>query len=320
MIRLSRARRAAWPLRRGDLPSAHLRGLEPRLAGLQNNPVFRLIVFRRHLSSSGGFLLPAAILVFVLAMIFARRFGGFMSTLSIFFLVFAIARRRAANSRRVAGPHSFMGLPPVFVADLCAAAVPLGDYVRGLWGSAVTTRARLVKLVSIALGLALCLFVVLFGPFPLASRYYATVGLFVLFAQIGLVPFAPYTVLPRQTAYLKFVERRLELRAHPVRWVGLVLRRLLFYLPFIVLIAAWVVIVAANWPFVKSHLPFDPASSSGPIGIALATSALGLFFGLARGAYISRSSARYLDAIGELVARLLDPSARAAMPSERSVL
>ncbi|MBI1783606.1 hypothetical protein HYR69_00550, partial [Candidatus Sumerlaeota bacterium] len=82
---------SAWELREGDLPSEEILAREPRLRGLENNPMYRLILWSRRTSllraSIGlelnpiwGLLLPVGIIIWY----FLGWFAAAMATFTLF--------------------------------------------------------------------------------------------------------------------------------------------------------------------------------------------------------------------------------------------
>jgi hypothetical protein len=135
-VRSNRNPRDAWPLQPADLPGPKARAAEPRLAELENNVVFRSMIFGSRMrkvmprAESGVSVLSGGFLTLVLLAL----------TGPIYFL---IAVRGGASLRR---PHTrvilYFGFPEVLLRELIDLRIAARTWSLALWGRACSPRFR----------------------------------------------------------------------------------------------------------------------------------------------------------------------------------
>ncbi|MBI3735505.1 hypothetical protein HY256_03220 [Candidatus Sumerlaeota bacterium] len=150
----SKPKRSAWKLRERDLPSERILVREPRLRGLENNPVFRLIIWHRRLhpfkqyfpSTNGGWLALIFLLIYTAGSIFHSPGKGPNLWAHLAFWGYLLARSRPRWFKtKSAARHAssiLMGLPDIYIDGLHAAGFPREEILFGLWGSCVRDPRR----------------------------------------------------------------------------------------------------------------------------------------------------------------------------------
>ncbi len=146
----SKKRPSAWELREGDLPSPEILEREPRLRGLENNPVFRLIVWRRRVAplqqivpGTPGARVAFLSLLFYLGLSvitqFYRPVWAVYPLTMLFILGFVILNTwpNLIKFSREARHYStsLLHVPDIYIDGLLEAGYPLEEYAIGVWGA-----------------------------------------------------------------------------------------------------------------------------------------------------------------------------------------
>lgn len=191
----------AWPLRPGDLPEPRVVSAEPRLAGMADNAVFRLAMFRRRGKVDVSISANRTSVLIVLAIWLGLNYLAIQllpfpwltwvsGTLNALGAGVWTWRANRASAGRLA--HDF-GLTPRDYEDLRSAGVDTETAVAGLWGAAVSyrrwRRARWVCLGLAAGLLALGLLPAVVNPVPIRIAWYIALYCSVMWhVRLGGVP------------------------------------------------------------------------------------------------------------------------------------
>lgn len=300
---------SAWTLRKGALPSPRTIRREPRLEGLDANPVFRVLAFRA-VSAPGGelwrrmFALPL-ICVFVIVMGSAIQGGGFGFFGFVVLIGFVMLSRFSTPRVSKRRSRRLFSIPDQFVQDMTQAAVPSEDFSVGLWANAVTRRQLQAEFFSVTLSAGLLgAGIVSTAWIPSWIRWPLLIALFFVGFQGGLLCFAPHHALPGQAAGVHNLWREIAWEADPLRALRRALLRLARFFSTVVLIivffSVFVSFILEAWPSntVYRALPFDlsllTAQPAFLPGAMICVFLLGALIGLARGVHVRRHAGRYL--------------------------
>lgn len=290
-----RAKRDLWPIGRSELPSEKTIQKEPRLARMEENPVFRLIHFQRHVEGTARYALSQGGKWIMLIVLFFFCFPALL-------VVWLVATIRELASPPIRRFERITQIPAAFLGDLEMIALKPEDYALGLWGSAVTRRRMEVSwfVPGIAFMVAAYIFYLLFvqNADPVVAFWMAApfaIIFFLLFTRAGMLLIAPYHVLGRQRAQLRRLRRECEARRQPWRYL------LFFGIAIAATVAIWValrrllpaLVNAIDWDWLRT-LPYFP----GIVWIELvAPCVAGLFLGLAIGRALRRRADAHLGQI-----------------------
>jgi hypothetical protein len=257
MIRRSKSAREHWPLHRSDLAQRWLAAREPRLADLENNPIFRLLRFQVHRQWRGWspWLAPAWLLIVAAVAFFILRSGGGRNMFPFVIwgiILFNFGRHRNKSKNEI------LAIPKVFIGDMAQAAVNPDLFVRGLWGAAAAPINLVNYAIFIAIGLSASFYV---GFSDGMANGLGVVGVILaLFTGVWIsaLLFWPHSAMAGVLRNIRMARRMLEAQANPwrelVRRIGEILRVLLIAIPIVALI---VVLIIGGVKLVD-RLPFDP--------------------------------------------------------------
>lgn len=308
--------REAWRLRPGDLPPPEIAGALPPLAGLENNVVYRSMLFGRRARSSlprvessigvGVVLLGSALLLTCFGPLF-------------FFVAFPLHR---FFRRPEANVLAFFGMPETLLRELVDLRVPAPEWSAALWGRVVSAGHRRRQGYLTLLGIALCLAYTrmaepwsmgLFG-LTLHASLFLILGLRfgLILGSLFALPFAP---LPGLVQRVRRFRNATALSNNPLAWIyalALILGMLLGALLLAGLIygaAAAVLHVFPGVERLRRGAWFSPvAGFILPLGLGLAAGVVrvGLHAGRARrraGEYLEELNGEVEGMLGILRAR-----------------
>ena len=307
----------AWTLRQGDLPDERTIAREPRLEGLESNPVFRLILFLKRSKSwplyfqSQPWMLLA--IIWLVALIALRTGGGFLQSPRNFIYLIIVPMGESLYEWRPLAFEFFRrkrsgkgAIPASFQEGLDQAVVSAQIYSSAIWASAVTVREFRMAKISLGGTLALIWAELLFeGSLALLVPGILLVVLFVLAFQFSLLMYIPYHALPRALSSIKRSRAGIRRRRYPLRS----LRRLL---PVMARVFVMTLIgvglffgLAAQTEWLYRNLPFD--LSTIPVlqmaGILVSVSAV--LAGVVRGRYVRRHADRYFNEMTGQIGEIL---------------
>lgn len=304
----------AWPLRRGDLPAAALVADEPRLAGIEDNCVFRMAAFHRHLggwfTSRSGSAGPI-FLVILFGSLYLNIYGSFGPLFVLFLLRYSGGIK---GVKRRFFEHT--SVPEPLLVELDRTTYSPADFAIGLWGVAVAARrlraSRLI-LISLTAIVSLAAFAILVAPGGFEDEVMSFLGFLIL--SLSILSFvlttlkcAPYHVLPRQAGELWRIQRSLQARGKFGVLVGRFLGALIEILGVLVLAANAPVIFNFFFALVVAAVPDSVRWTSRFLWLlfALGGPALGMALGLWRARYVRVNAERYLQRMTEDLSYILD--------------
>ncbi len=209
---MPKRKRDLWTLRPGDLPSERVLALEPRLRDLENNAVFRLLMFQKRggmkaarrgeVSLSGLNLFPLLILIV-------------MGPVGWLILVLLVVTRGWSGVFPVRNLGGIMGISRKCMGEVILTRITPQDIVLAHWGSALgqkRIRIRLIgtwmlmfsALVSIAQG-------VIFAP---AALLVLPISAFMIVRS----RYSPFHLLPACTRVINEQKTRVDFHLRPA-WV-----------------------------------------------------------------------------------------------------
>ena len=247
----TKPRSGAWSLQAGDSPDERTIAREPRLVGMDENPVFRSILFRRRATTGGGWLwvTPYVFLGVWVAAIFTSNLGirelalWAVGVLVMYGLLrfFKIGHKRNSSLIDV--------IPDQLAADLSLAAVSSEVWALGIWGSACTRQQVRARLIFLAAAGALLWAWILITPRLRLDAVFSVIPIMLLvlvFEGVALTRRAPHHALRRQasvvhTAFVrvKAWRDRSYLRSMIVGWLSIFLAYLvavILLLPLVLLL------------------------------------------------------------------------------------
>jgi hypothetical protein len=195
-----------WPLRPDDLPLARFLRAEPRLRGLEDNPVFRAMTFWTRAVPAwqrilGQLIAPLFILYIFL---FDPSFTVALGLLAAFILATRALRRRSGLELML----------PRLLGDLAALPIDARTWSLGIWGLTLSRSKHRIYLLSLP-ALITSLLVIAIGPTSSSgflggphSRFVclaAAVWLTMLGA--GLLIYPPQANLPYVLAWVRAIRR-----------------------------------------------------------------------------------------------------------------
>lgn len=206
------ARRRDWTVPDRLLPSDELARREPRLAGVRENPVFRMIAWKRRetMGAECALRLEPPVLLLALSILFERAGGGLWSGAELFFCLH-LALMRGMNWK--SDPLSPPAVPGFCVGDLRMAGVSADVFARGLWASSFPRRRW-----RISGALAVFAFAVFAASafVPIFRRPMPTwLGLWLCGEAFGCAPFQPHVALAGWRRAARAQRRRLEHHLRP---------------------------------------------------------------------------------------------------------
>lgn len=236
----------AWVPRPADLPPAEIVGRAPELADLENNVVFRSMLFgRRTRRSMPRFESSVGLFVLLLtSAVLLSCFGPLF-----FFIAFPLNRFFRKPQANVI---AFFGMPEVLLRELIELRVPAHEWTMALWGRAVTRRAQRASAyltlagILLLIGYALILLPDTIGMF--AAALHASVA-YLLGLRFGTtlagINRAAHLQLPALLRRVRRFRRATLLSNNPLGWlyalaliVGVMLIWLLLAVIFSVLAAS----------------------------------------------------------------------------------
>lgn len=277
-------KKALWPLRRGErIPERFIKA-EPRLAGMEHNAMFRLIIHYRH---SQGILLEVIgmltlIVVWLGVIVFPGSLRGFAFNAIIFGnLALSIWQRRRAGTGL-----TMLGIPEDRLRDLARTGCDGKIAAAGVWGSLANSRYIKARQLEMAVIFALVVAPIWVAPSwalrvdPLMRTGSAFAAIFVSY-KMGFALAAP---AERFLMLGVRIVRRVRQRAEA--GLGYVLSAMALMLP--VALIMWAVIPNASFL----------ATLSSPAMLA-ALCAAGLVAGVMRGRDVRRRRDEYFERLAE---------------------
>lgn len=216
----SRKRADAWRLRGWDLPPAWVVARESRLEGIEDNVVFRSMMFGRRTGRS----MPrtestvGVVLILVLSLVLLSCFGP------LFILIaFPLYRYFRKPQTQVIG---FFGFPEILLRELVETRVPARDWTIALWGLSVSYRRGYIGGGAAAVGiLAIWAFAGFAVPRPqselqaLAFASLLLLGGFACGAGLGAYALRPHALLPALQGRVRRFRRSTEISHNPLGWL-----------------------------------------------------------------------------------------------------
>lgn len=238
-----------WPLGDGDLPSQKARENEPRLRGLENNPVFRLSVFQSRAPGARwaflGRLAPGiweGAVLFYFAITFdwdmhplltplwrstvgTQNIPTFFPPLMIFYLLppilfFGPYIASRGDPGRRAG--FLFPVPKWGLREMRSAHdLPAGEFVNALWGTRATEKILRRKKTLLRFTFLCCAITLLLFP-PLSRQIFffgydyfkiyllAWLGVLYVSTRIGVLTDAAYVTLPGALARIRRIRTELD--------------------------------------------------------------------------------------------------------------
>lgn len=303
-----------WNLREEDLPPGHFVRREPLLAGAPDNPLFRLIVFRRHKAdrlkiSIFGYL------VFALAGATIATLGALTWPMAAWLIAtwailsMEISDRPGWVTQRRGGVAGLTALPRRPVEDLHLAAYDPRSMAVALWASTLSRNLMILWGSLFLVGVGTCwgrMIDIVRDDAIQPSSWLWTAPLAYMCFRVTLRFLTPYHTLPHCVTMLEYARVQWWRRHRP--WKYFVQSTITLTRHFLVFAVLLILAVAVGLQFASLYqwLPFDMNRPSNLLwGGAIAMLA-GAVIALAAAPMLSRNRDRYLERSAELIAWLLE--------------
>ena len=211
-------RRRRWEPSPADLPTEKAQAAEPRLRGLENNPVFRVVTFyQSHESSHWGPVVWVSHCVLGGALV--SLIGGWewlcVVLLGMAFVGFMIPLSLAGRLGSFRRPYDWP-VPLFCYKELSLTIFKSDEFINALWGSKIRRRSMRGRR-SAFYGMILITLMVILAYEWLAwdLRWPCSLALFVLGSLLGGVRFDPYHVLDTVRREIKNQRRIIERKHNP---------------------------------------------------------------------------------------------------------
>lgn len=311
---MSRSSKDRWRLRPEDAPPAWLIRREPLLHGVEDNPLFRLILFRRNrldrlhvsiLSYLAFGLTGAAIATF--GALTWPVVAWFLATWCI--LSLELADRPGWVAPRGDGLAGMTALPRRAVEDLDLAGTTTQAMSLALWASTLSRNVLFLWLALFSVGVATCwgrLWGIARGGvvYPVAWLWLLPLGYVCFRAALRLL--TPCHTLPHCVSLLEYARVQWWRRHQPWRYIlqtSITLARHLVLIGALLMIAA---IAGLGFGNIYRALPLDPNDP----GVLLAAGIVSMLAGAMLGAFyrpvLEKRRDRYLERSGELIRWLIE--------------
>lgn len=199
-----RQERDRWPLRRNDLPPRRIRDQEPDFNNLDENPVYRSILFG---SRTGGIWkrtppLARGVIIGLLCFIASFFLSALFPVMLILILVIRFRNRGNAEYFRV---------PPCLMKDLLHAPLEPRDWTIALWAWSTRPAARSAAGVAIVTYLLLLVFLMVPLAFALVGTGSLNSGIFSFLGSLSgcVLGWILMSLLPSATSPLPLLVRNL---------------------------------------------------------------------------------------------------------------
>lgn len=311
---MSRSDRSYWEYRSEDAPPAWLVRREILLRDAIDNPLYRLILFRRHRSDRLQ-LSILSYLIFGLGGAAIATFGAltwpvaawFLATWSI--LSLEIADRPGWVAPRGSGLGGMTSLPKQAVEDLNLAGYEPASMSVALWASTLSRSLIVLWAALLLVGVATCwgrlLGIARAGEITPVSWLW-TIPLGYLSFRSTLRLTTPCNTLPHCVNLLEYARIQWWRRHRPLKYLlqaSLTLARHLLMVGALLLIGA---AIGTSFGDVYARLPFDPNRPANLLAAGVAAMILGLLMGAFYRRVLEGRRDHYLGRAAELIGWLIE--------------